>query len=448
MNNRKLKSWFRTLPMLLGTVFVLTAAAAPVIASDQECEVLLLEQAVQDAVAGNPGLAAIRARYEALAAIPSQQSTLPDPVLSFGALNLPTDSFDLDQENMTQMQVGLSQKFPFPGKLALKEESAALEAEAALGLVDEARLNLIKNARRTWWDIFYLTRSLEIIRSNQNLLRATVAAARTKYEVGKGLQQDVLLAQVELTRLMDRELSVANAMEKKKAELAALLDRPAEAGCFTVGDSPLPELPAIPEPAELEAQSLTNRPGLAALEKKTQAAEKRIELARKQYYPDFTVGAAYGYRQDTPDGRDRSDLASFRVSINLPIWTGSKLDQAVAQRTSESLAAKHRLREYRDRVLADIVSNYSEYTSTSDQAELYRTSLIPQAEQTAAAMLKGYQVNKVDFLNVVRAQLGLYNYKITYWQRLSSAFKALAGLEAATGTTLFSGENSNHEVTQ
>jgi len=417
-----------------------TIAAIP----DEDCEELSLEQAATVAMKRNPGLAAIRARYEAMAAIPSQQSSLPDPVLSLGAINLPTDTFNLDQENMTQMQIGLSQKFPFPGKLALKEQSAAFEAEAALEQVDEARLALIKNTRTTWWDIFYLQKSLDIIRSNQDLLRATVAAARTKYVVGKGLQQDVLLAQVELTRLMDREIAVTNAIEKKKALLAALLDRPTDAGCFDLSLPVDPELPDILPVTTLQAVALTSRPGLRALEKKTDAARSRIELARKGYYPDFTIGAAYGYRQDTPDGRDRSDFATFKVSMNLPVWTGSKQDKAVAQRTNESLAADHKVREFRRRVLAQIASEFSQYSTSAQQSELYKTSLIPQAEQTAAAMLKGYQVNKVDFLNVVRAQLALYNYKITYWRQLSTAFKALTALEAATGASVYEENNNDH----
>lgn len=400
----------------------------------ENCDELSEEQVVARVIKSNPDLAAIRSRYEALAAVPTQLATLPDPILFLGAVNLPTDTFDLDQENMTQMQIGISQKFPFPGKLSLKEETAALEAEAALEMVGDARLNLVKNSRKIWWDIFYLQKGLAIVRSNQSLLRATVAAARTKYEVGKGLQQDVLLAQLELTRLMDREIIVTNGLEKKKASLAALIDRPAGGDCFVIS-SPNKglDLPEILSLTKLQAIALTSHPGLLALKKKADASRKKIDLARKDYYPDFTLGAAYGYRQDMPDGRDRSDFASIKLNMNLPIWTGSKQDKAVAQRKSELLTAEHNVRALTNQIQAEITSEFSEYSNTSQQCILYRTSLIPQAEQTAAAMLKGYQVNKVDFLNVVRAQLALYNYKITYWNHLSSAFKALAGLEAATG---------------
>ncbi len=160
MQHREKKCFYRRIRMLFLIGLVLPVGTVLASAPEDNCDELSLDQAVTVAMEKNPGLAAIRARYEAMAAIPSQQSSLPDPVLSFGAVNIPLDSFDLDQENMTQMQVGISQKFPFPGKLGLKEESAAFEAEAALEQVGEARLSLVKNTRTTWWDIFYLQKSL------------------------------------------------------------------------------------------------------------------------------------------------------------------------------------------------------------------------------------------------------------------------------------------------
>lgn len=419
--------------------FFFSYSSPPLWAStpDNTCEELSLGQALTASLANNPDLAAVQARYKALAAIPSQQETLPDPSLSLGVINFPADTLELDQVNMTQMQIGLSQKFPYPGKLSLKGQAATLQAEAALERIDEARLNLIRDIRKSWWNIFYLKKSLATIRANQELLRATVAAARTKYEVGKGLQQDVLLAQLELTRLLDRDLAVANTLVQQTAIITALLGRTPEQGCMILiqPDDHL-DLPHIMPLSALESLALSKNPAILALRKNRAASKTRIALARRDYFPDFTVAAAYGFRQDTSSGLERSDLATIKVSMNLPLWTTSKLDQAVAQRTSESKAADYKVQDLQNRILAEIQAAFSRYRSTSEQSELYRTSLIPQAEQTAAAMLKGYQVNKVDFLNVVRAQLALYNYKITYWNYLSGAFKALAGLEAATGTSI------------
>ncbi len=439
--------------MPAGIVFLATIALlslvplrpgqAQVTADDSnQCEELPLARAVEIAMEKNPGLSAIQARYEALSAVPDQAGSLPDPILSLGALNLPLDSFDLNQENMTQVQVGLSQKLPFPGKLKLRRQAASFQAEAAANQVDEARLQLERQVKITWWDIYYLEQTLEIVRDNQDLLRSTVGAARTKYAVGKGLQQDVLLAQLELSKLLDREIALENSLEKKKADLVALLDLP-PTFCVSLPATVVTTMPEVASEDRLLQEALRSRPVLLALARERDASTSRVELARKDYYPDFTVGAAYGYRQDTPDGSDRADFASFRLSLNLPIWSATKQDRAVAQRTSETLAVTHRLRDTRDRVIAEVQRELSEYASARKQSRFYATAIIPQAEQTAAAMLEGYQVNKVDFLNVVRAQLALYNYKITYWRLLTGGFKALAGLEAATGIQV--GREKNNE---
>ncbi|NOX80892.1 MAG: TolC family protein [Deltaproteobacteria bacterium] len=431
------------------TVFFFLLPAAFVQAQptpEPVCRPLSLETAVTMAMRNNPGLAAIQARYEAMSAIPAQRGSLPDPVLGLAVLNLPTDTFTLDQENMTQVQVALTQRLPFPGKLELREKTAGLEAEAAGQQVKEARLRLRSNVKMTWWDVFYLQQALDIVRSNQELLRSTVAATRTRYEVGKGLQQDVLLAQLELSKLMDREMALVNRLDKKKADLRALLELPSSSRCFALPRPASTDLPVLPPARVLQARAVRLRPVLQSLQKQRAAAGDRVKLADKDYYPDFTAGAAYGFRQDMPDGRRRADFVSFKLSMNLPVWSSSKQDKAVAQRTGEALALSHKLRAMEDRVRAEVSRDLSEYDSARKQSRFYEDSIIPQAGQTAAAMLKGYQVNKVDFLNVVRAQLALYNYKITYWRMLSRGFKALAALEAATGGPVAgAGEEKNEK---
>ncbi|VAW38201.1 Heavy metal RND efflux outer membrane protein, CzcC family [hydrothermal vent metagenome] len=448
-NSKKPRSLTALLVIAAGTVFFSLLPAALVqarSAPEPVCQALSLEKAVTIAMHNNPGLAAIQARYEAMSAVPSQRGSLPDPVLGLAVLNLPTDTLSLDQENMTQIQVGLTQRLPFPGKLELREKTADLEAEAVGQQVKEARLRLQSNVKIVWWDVFYLQQALDIVRSNQELLRSTVASTRTKYEVGKGLQQDVLLAQLELSKLMDREMALVNRLNKKKADLRALLELPASARCFALPRPARTKLPVLSPERALQARAVRFRPILQSLQKQRDAARERIKLADKDYYPDFTAGAAYGFRQDMPDGRRRADFVSFKLSMNLPVWSNSKQDKAVAQKTSEALSLSHKLRAMEDRVQAEVSRELSEYDSARQQSRFYENSIIPQAEQTATAMLKGYQVNKVDFLNVVRAQLALYNYKITYWRMLSRGFKALAALEAATGGPVAgAGEKKNEK---
>ncbi len=200
--------------------------------------------AVVIAIANNPNLAAMQARFEAMSAIPSQVGTLPDPILSFNAMNFPTDTFKVRQEAMTQVQVGISQQLPFPGKLALREEASSFEAEAARNNVDETRLRLVRDVRSSWWTLRYLDYALAILAKNQVLLEQFVEIARTKYEVGDGLQQDVLLAQLELSKLLDQKIQLTGLRRREEASLNKLIDRPTENGIVlpTSTNLTLPEL--------------------------------------------------------------------------------------------------------------------------------------------------------------------------------------------------------------
>jgi outer membrane protein TolC len=397
-------------------------------------EQLTLEEAINIALQDNPGLAEIQARADAMAAIPSQVGTLPDPRVSFNAMNLPTDTFDISQENMTQMQFGINQAVPFPGKLALREQAAEYEAAAAAENVDEVRLLLIRDVKTIWWRLFNLDQSIIIVLLNQDLLRQYVQIAATKYSVGQGLQQDVLLAQLELSKLLDLELRLKGARRNENARLNALLDMSPDQ-VVRLPQQVVKELPELAREPILYALAEQSRPLLAGQQNRIQAASTRADLAKKDYYPDFNVGAKYGFRSgdNTGIGGSRADFATFMLSMNVPIFIGRKQSKAVDQRKSEWFEQNYKLHDLRNKIQADISAAVADYRRARDQFELFKTGIIPQARQTVSSMLAGYQVNKVDFLNVVRAQITLYNYEMNYWQALSEANWSLAKLVAAVG---------------
>lgn len=395
--------------------------------------VLSLQDAVALAVEGNPGLAEMQARAEAMSAIPSQAGALPDPMLTLGALNLPTDTFNLDQEPMTQLQIGIEQSLPFPGKLGLKERAAEFDADAAASNVDEARLRLIQNVKQTWWQIYYIDRALDTVSRNQDLLRQFVQIAQTKYTVGEGLQQDVLLAQVELSKLLDSEIRLQGLRQQQVPRLNALLDR------STSTPVQLPEqvdedLAGLLPESQLFTRAEKIRPLLEQKRLEVEAARTRRDFAKRDTYPDFKLGAAYGFRDgDNPDGSSRADFATIRLGVSLPLYAGRKQDKAVDQRTSELLQRQNALQDEWNKVQAEISAALADYHRASEQVQLFRTGIIPQARQSVASMLSGYQVSKVDFLNLVNAQITLYNFETQYWSALSEANQALARLDAAVG---------------
>ena len=437
--NDTIEKWFIAiplLPLLIALTGLLLLGNTHVVLAEPTTEstkILLLEDAVAIALADNPGLASMKTRAEALAAIPSQKSSLPDPRLSLNVMNLPTDSFDFDQEPMTQLQFGLSQMLPFPGKLALRAGAAEHETTAARWEENEMRLKLVRNVKTVWWNLFFTNRALEIVARNKMLLRQLVNVAQTKYKVGKGLQQDVLLAQLELSKLHDKTINLRSMKHNQTAKLNTLLDQP------TTRQVQLPQrvtetLIEIDNEKKLLALAAKTRPILAARQSKIDAARARLGLAKKGYSPDFMLGASYGYREgENMNGTDRADFFSVMFSLNLPIHTGARQDKAVDQRTSQVLQHQYRLDDARGMVANEVSQALADYQRSREQTQLFKQGIIPQAGQTVASMMAAYQVNKVDFLNLVRAQITLFKYETRYWKALSQGNQALARLTAAVG---------------
>jgi len=402
------------------------------VATAQVAGPLSLDKAVTDALSANPGLAAIDARAKALAAIPDQLETRPDPRVSINMLNLPLDRFSFTQENMTQLQLGISQALPYPGKLALRSRAARHEAGAAEADVKEARVQLVRDVKTVWWNIFYLDRALEVVHGNKILLAQFVNVAETRYTVGRGLQQDILLAQLELSKLNDNAIRIQNMRDNEETRLNVLMSRSTTERiqlAVTV-DEVLPVLHTV---EALQQQAINTRPALAAQTERFKAARSRVALAKKEYAPDFKVGAAYGLRNGSNANGRRADFGSIMFSMNLPIYTGSKQDRAVDQRNAERMQQKYRLHDQRNQVASQVQQAITDYLRAGEQARLYQQEIIPQARQTVEAMMAGYQVGKVDFLNLVRSQTTLYDYETEYWKAFSVANQALARLVAAVG---------------
>jgi len=397
-------------------------------------EAISVEEAVQLAIDANPGFAAQKAHARALAEIPSQVGSLPDPVLSVNAINIPVDSFSTTDENMTQLQLGYSQALPFPGKLGLRELAAEKKAKASQYDTKEFQLKLERNVRISWWNLFYLDRAIEIVGLNQNLLRGFIRIAEIKYKLGKGLQQDVLLAQLELSKLLDIEISLKSARREVEADFNALLNRPAVIP-VVISEKINEVIPTVPDEAELNKIAVNNRPLLASRTEEIGSAQAQVELAKKDYYPDFKLGAIYGKRSgaNPVNGEERADFSTLRFSMNLPIFTSTKQDRRLQQRFAEHARSKFFLQDAKESVLAEVSRAFADYNKAREQADLFKNGIIPQATQTVASMLSGYQVNKVDFLNLVRSQVTLYNYETQYWKKQAEANQALARLTAATG---------------
>ncbi|MGZ8217505.1 TolC family protein [Methylomagnum sp.] len=390
-----------------------------------------LKRAVELALAGNPGLAEIKARAEALAAVPPQAGALPDPIFNVDFLNVPTRNFDLRQEDMTMLELGLTQTVPFPGKRGLQQRIAEQEALAAADSVDEARLRLARDVKQGWWRLFYYDRALNVTAEAEQFFRQLVEITQSKYRVGQGTQQDAQLAQLELSKLKDERLELIGMRHGEAAQFNVLLNRAPDAPVAIPAQARV-ELPDVSE-AMLLSKATEARPLFAQHRKMLEAAKARVDLAEKDFYPDFTVGAGYGVRQNTPTGQTRSDFLSFRLSMNLPVYAGDKQARAVDQRQSEYLQAQYALQDEHRRAEADIAAKSAEYRHAKERLALFEHEILPQARQTVDSLMAGYQVGRTDFSDLLRAQLTLFQYQGQYWQSLARTQQILAELAAAVG---------------
>lgn len=411
------------------------AQAADVATQARETRGLALAEAVEMALAANPHFASTLAQARALQEIPPQAGALPDPMVGLNAMNLPIDSFSLDREPMTQLQLTFSQAIPFPGNRQLMEDAARYEADAGFARVEDTRLTLAARVRATWWRLFQQDRALEIVAQNQALMRDFIEIAQTRYRVGNGLQQDVLLAQLELSRLLDRELRLVGMRAQSEAGLAALLDsEPGEA----IRLPPIPgnvALPDVPAATELVQAAVGDHPALAAENALVGAARARLDLSERYNRPNFSLGAGYGYRRgDDPfRGGERSDFVSVMFNVTVPLYAESKQRRAIEQRSHEVSHREHSARHALGGIQAAIAGNRADYEAAREQVSLLETAIIPQAQQTVTSMLAAYQVNQVDFLNVLSSQVTLYNSQVQYWEALGTAKAALAQLAASAG---------------
>jgi cobalt-zinc-cadmium efflux system outer membrane protein len=400
-----------------------------------DAKVLELDDAISVAFANNPSILKLQARYRALSELPSQASSLPDPMLMINAMNLPTDSFDTKQEPMTQMQVGIGQGFPFPGKLGLRKEVKTYQAFAALHSVEELKVQVASHVKQNWWQLFFLDRAIDVINNNQNLMRELLDVARKKYEVGKGLQQDVLLAQLELSKLLDKEIELKSMRSHANIKLNILMD-------FSPSKNNL-----LPKKTNEHIQNVDNEQDLylkaeqhrgRLLEKKQlkEAAQSNLKLAKKGYYPDFKVSVVYGERrgENPPPMRgERTDFLSVMLNANMPIYASSKQSREICQRAEELASSKFAVHDELNNVKAEIAMALTDLAQFREQYLLFKTGIVPQAQQTVSSMLSAYQVNKVDFLNLVRSQITLFNYELQYWKAFTEAQQSLARLNAAVG---------------
>lgn len=390
---------------LLLFVFV---ALAPIYA--QELPPLTLTEAEELALRQEPGQAAYLARADALQEQAVVAGQLPDPTLRIGLANFPVESGGFSTEAMTQAQLGLRQSFP-AGKSrefsAQRFQSLAAEMEQNAEARGRDVLSMVRGA---WLDVYYWEHATATAKESRRYFDDLVTVTRSLYAVGKKDQQDVLRADLELSRLDDRLIDFQRQAGTARAALSEWLGADADRAVA----SELPAWSRVPAIERLQDE-LANHPALRAVDSQIDARLADIDIAKERFKPGWALDLGYGYREGSlPSGQPRSDFVSLSVTVDLPVFRKNRQDRSLAAALGERRSAVESREALYRRLASQLGGEYQRWQELSRRLDLYERKILIQSKDQANAALAAYQSDAGDFADVMRGLIDDLNTRLDY----------------------------------
>src|SRR5216683_1115243 len=420
-----------SLPALLFCLALVSVSSAQESTPHQAQAVTPLAELLAEAE-NNPQIEAARQGWQAAKQVPTQVSTLPDPQFTLQHLSVgsPRPFAGYTNSDFAYIGLGVSQDIPYPGKLRLKGEIAKREADVSQQQVESVRRVVLTAVKAVYFQLAYLSKTLTILESDGELLQRVEQAADARYRSGMGTQQDVLQAQLQKTKLV-REIAMHHLeVGKLQAQLKQLLHRSQSSPDIEPAD--LIETPLVQTYNDLLSAATTQNPELAASQKMIDKQALQVELARKDFYPDFNV--QYMWQRTDPTQFRAYYMLTFGVRV--PIYRGRKQRPELAQAQADQLRARSEFEAQSQQVASELRAQYVVAQQTSELLRIHREGLSPQARSEFQAGLAAYQSNKQDFQAVLTAFLDVLHLDEEYWQNLAEYETAIARLEQITGLAL------------
>ena len=414
---------FRT----LSTVLICCSAT---LAATAQQERLHLEELLAETLRKNPEILAAQKHYEAARQRPGQQSSLPDPLfaLNYSSTGSPRPIAGLGAEAFSWGGFTISQELPFPGKRKLRGDIALKEAEAEFQQYGLVQLSVISRTKQAYHRLHHTYAALDVLRRSRDLLEKFLRVTEARYTVGRAAQQDVLKAQTQLSILETRLLRMEQDQRSREAEINSLLARPTGSPLARPADIKPGELRVTLE--ELFAEARQEAPALRREQKMIERTELALNLARKEYYPDYRVSGGYFYQGRFPD------FYQFQVELKLPAYFWRKQRAGVAEQ-AHNLSLARRNFEATDQTLHfRIKDEYLMAQASSRLMKMYADTVVPQASLTLESSLASYETGAVDFLSVLTNFMTMVEYELNYHEEMLNFSLSLVRLEEITGLPL------------
>jgi len=391
---------------------------------------ITLNDAEQLAIKSDPAQEIYQAQQASLISQGIAGSTLADPMIKLGVANMPTNSFKLDQEAMTQLTFGLSQQFSRGSQLELTQKGFNQQSEIAVYQGLDRQLNVKKTVRELWFDILFIDKSLQIVKENKRLFSGFYRDLESKYSLGLAENEDLVLAEIENNKF-DEKLA---ALSQRSLNYRSLLSE-------YIGEHAYQTLPSeVPQWSEtifyvntLNATNnehyrlLAEHPIAKMLAQSILVADNSIEFAEQAYKPSFKVEVGYGHRlSETDMGERRADLLSGFVSMDIPLFTDKRQDQTLisAQHNKGQKQAEYRLLLRRLNALLN--AEISNYQQLEERISRYQDSLLKQAKLHTKLLEQSYQSNTRPFQEVIDAYIHEQNLSLEYQQLYFDGLKSLS----------------------
>ena len=388
-----------------------------------------LAELLQEAEQNNPQIQAARQGWKAAQQVPTQVSTLPDPQFQIQQFSVgsPRPFAGYTNSNFAYIGLGVSQDFPYPGKLRLKGEIAKRDADVVQQQYESVRRSILAGVKSAYFQLAYLSKTLGILESDGQLLEQVEKAADARYRSGMGNQHDLLQAQVERTKLL-REITMRHLeVAKLQAQIKQLLNRPQSSP--DIEPSELPETPLPYTFEELLSATKAQNPEISGAEKMVERQKLQVDLAHKDFYPDFNV--QYMWQRTDPTQFRAYYMLSFGVRV--PIYRGRKQRPELAQAEAELNRSRSESEVQSQQVSFELRREYETAQKTADLLKIYREGLLPQARAGFQAGIAAYQNNRQDFQALLASFLDVLHLDEEYWKSIAERETALARLEQLTG---------------
>lgn len=395
----------------------------------------LLSSYINAAIYANPAVWESEHRWRASLERIAQVSALPDPMVNITQFIEEVQTRVGPQETA----LSLSQKFPWFGKLDAKAEMALRDALSSAERYQARIRETVASVKRAYYDLAYLDDSIRVTEQDKDLLDHFADVAAKQYETGRGIQQAVIKIQAEITRDTDRLLLLRQQRESMVARLNTLMNMPPQ--------RPIPVLPALTAPpvefdlGRLYAIGHSNQQELLAAKYQIEKSDQQIRLARKEYFPDFTVGLNYLVIDDREDAAGRmnppqgngDDAYAVTFGFNIPLWEGKLM--AGVREARELKHANERAYDWLENQMEFSVRDGVIKAQTAyEQLDLYKSVLIPQAEQALDSTQSAYSTGRLNALDLIDSERFLLNVRLAHAKLVSDYMIALADIEHAIGT--------------